>query len=216
MPNPLAPVKKTPLLYGHTSPNRTTPSPASPLPPVPSRPVDSDLPGRQLAAIAEVLAVARALNMSVWLRGGWAMDFYLGRITRAHTDIDWFAHHDDAPGLRAALLDRGYTVAPPPPDPAQQLDLSRDGVEHSFALLARDSTGRPVVAGGPWAGAPWPDRMLDGPSPTLAGIRCPIISPEAQIEIKRMMPVWVPSRPRRPKDAADIALLQSALDAQTL
>ncbi|MCC3291384.1 hypothetical protein [Arthrobacter sp. zg-Y1110] len=45
----------------------------------------------------------------------------------------------------------------------------------------------------------------------LEGIRCPVISPEAQIEIKRMMPVWVPGFRRRDKDAVDIAKLEAAL-----
>jgi hypothetical protein len=172
----------------------------------------SDLSDRQLAAIAEVLDVAARIKTPLWLRGGWAMDFFLGRVTRPHTDIDWFIHHTDAQRLAAALIDHSYALAPEPPSHTQQLDLSRDDIEHSFALLAYDSTGHPVVAGGPWAGAPWPEDMLDGPSPILAGIRCPVVAPQAQIEIKKMMPVWVPSRPRRPKDAADIARLELALD----
>lgn len=45
----------------------------------------------------------------------------------------------------------------------------------------------------------------------LEGIRCPIIGPEAQIEIKRMMPVWVPGFRRRDKNARDIALLNATL-----
>ncbi|QTD97580.1 hypothetical protein [Streptomyces cyanogenus] len=39
----------------------------------------------------------------------------------------------------------------------------------------------------------------------------PIVDPRVQIEIKRMMPVWDPSRPRRAKDAEDIARLEAAL-----
>jgi hypothetical protein len=39
----------------------------------------------------------------------------------------------------------------------------------------------------------------------------PVVSPQAQIEIKRMMPVWDPSRPRRAKDAEDIARLEAGL-----
>ncbi|MBG0560995.1 nucleotidyltransferase domain-containing protein [Actinoplanes aureus] len=173
--------------------------------------MEIDLDNRQLAAIGEVVDLAQRLNVRVWLRGGWAMDFFLGEVTRPHTDIDWFAYHDEAPQLATALIEHGYTLAPEPPSRVQQLDLSRDDVEHSFALLATDSTGRPVVAGGPWAGSPWPHGMLAGPSPILAGIRCPVVEPHAQIEIKQMMPVWVPGRPRRPKDAADIARLQAAL-----
>lgn len=173
--------------------------------------MEIDLSPRQLAAIGEVVDVARRLDVRVWLRGGWAMDFFLGSITRPHADVDWFAFHDEAPRLVTALMARGYVLAPEPPSHAQQLELSRGDVDLSFALLAADPSGRPVVAGGPYAGSPWPAGMLNGPSATLAGIRCPVVAPEAQIEIKRMMPVWVPGRPRRPKDAADIDLLEAAL-----
>jgi hypothetical protein len=44
----------------------------------------------------------------------------------------------------------------------------------------------------------------------LRGITCPIVNPRVQIEIKRMMPSWVPTLRRRPKDADDIARLEAA------
>ncbi|MEV4657889.1 aminoglycoside adenylyltransferase [Micromonospora sp. NPDC049301] len=165
---------------------------------------------RQLEAIAETLDLAQQLGVEVWLRGGWAMDFFLGEITREHVDVDWFAWSHEAARLAAALTDHGYALLADPPHD-QQLDLVRADVELSFALLARDKHGRVVVAGGPWADEPWPDGMLDGGLGRLGGLRCPIIEPRAQIEIKQMMPVWVPGRPRRAKDAADIARLAAAL-----
>ncbi|MGX6601073.1 nucleotidyltransferase domain-containing protein [Micromonosporaceae bacterium Da 78-11] len=181
-----------------------------------ARPPDAKAPrepdarsARQLAAIAETVALAGELGVSVWLRGGWAMDFFLGELTREHLDVDWFAWRDQAPALSAALVADGYDLLPEPPHD-RQLDLVRDGVEQSFALLAGDA-GHPVVAGGPWVGSPWPAGMLDGPPARLHGITCPIVTPRAQVEIKRMMPVWVPGLRRRAKDAADIARLEAAL-----
>ncbi|MET9605089.1 aminoglycoside adenylyltransferase [Streptomyces sp. NPDC006512] len=160
---------------------------------------------RQLAMIAEV----RALGVEVWLRGGWAVDFWLGRITRDHEDVDWFAWSRDAGRLTGALVARGYRVLRAD---GQQLDLVRDGEEQSFALLDRDARGRVVVAGGPWAGTPWPAGMLAEAEPgRLGSLECRVVSPAAQIEIKRMTPVWIPGRPRRPKDAEDVARLEAAL-----
>jgi Aminoglycoside-2''-adenylyltransferase len=46
--------------------------------------------------------------VELWLRGGWAMDFFLGRGTRDHHDIDWFAWATDAPVITAQLLERGF------------------------------------------------------------------------------------------------------------
>ena len=55
--------------------------------------------------------------------------------------------------------------------------------------------------------------MLDGPIAELGGVQARIITPAAQIEIKSMMPVWVPGMRRRAKDQTDIAALRAALMA---
>lgn len=138
------------------------------------------------------------------------MDFYLGEITRDHADIDWFAWARDAGDLAEELLRRGHRPLPGPP-PDLQLDFVKDGLESSVTFLDRDADGCVVVAGGPWAGAPWPEGMLDAGPGRIGGLECAIVSPQAQIEIKRMTPAWDPSRPRRTKDAEDIARLEAAL-----
>ncbi|MFG3051780.1 nucleotidyltransferase domain-containing protein [Kitasatospora sp. NPDC048239] len=175
--------------------------------------MDTTRADRQLRLIAEAVEVAGALGVALWLRGGWAVDFYLGETTRDHADIDWFLWADDAGGLADGLLRRGYRQVPGPPAELQ-LDFTKDGLESSFTLLKRDPAGRVVVAGGPWAGTPWPEGMLDSGPGRIGGLQCAIVSPHVQIEIKRMMPVWDPARPRRTKDAEDIARLEAALQAR--
>ncbi|MFC0005912.1 nucleotidyltransferase domain-containing protein [Micromonospora siamensis] len=172
--------------------------------------MDTDgLTGRQLAAIGEVLGRTAAAGIPVWLRGGWAMDFHLGEVTRPHVDVDWYCWRDDAERLAARLGDAGWR-----PDPAtpvdRQLELRREDVELSFAYLARNATGRLVVGGGPWAGTPLPAGMLAAPPGRIGALAAPVIAPAAQIEFKEMYPVWMPDRPRRPKDAADLARLRAA------
>jgi hypothetical protein len=175
--------------------------------------VDSERSARQLRLIGETVEISKALGVEVWLRGGWAMDFFIGEVTRDHVDIDWFAWAEDAPALTEGLLRSGYApLSGPPAD--QQLDFCKQGVESSFALLSKDRFGRVVVAGGPWAGEVWPEGMLDASVGCIGVLRCRIISPRAQIEIKQMMPVWVPGRPRRRKDTEDITRLEAALREQ--
>lgn len=154
---------------------------------------------RQLTAIAEIAG----MGFDVRLRGGWAMDFTLGEVTRDHTDVDWFAWADDADRLERALVERGFIPQPGPPRD-QQRDLVRDGVEVSFALLGPGLT----VAGGPYRGEPWPADLLDAPMGRLGELTCPVVGVAAQIEIKEMMPVWVPGLPRREKDMSDLARLR--------
>lgn len=165
----------------------------------------------QLSAIADVLNVANTLGIEVWLRGGWAVDFYLGQVTRDHEDVDWFVWKEDLPVITGLLVSRGWDdLAVHPLE--QQRDLLRNQVELGFAPLARTDSGDVVVGGGPYMGEPWPKNMIDNTAiGELEGIRCPIISPEAQIEIKLMMPIWVPGFRRRDKDTLDIAKLEAAL-----
>ncbi|MFE7562348.1 nucleotidyltransferase domain-containing protein [Kitasatospora sp. NPDC057500] len=163
----------------------------------------------QLAQIAETVGLARRLGACVWLRGGWAVDFFLGEQTRDHEDVDWFVPVAAA-ALADGLRDLGFRPLAGGP-PQQQLDFAKDGLESSFALVDPAPDGRVLVAGGPWAGTAWPDGLLDGPPGRLGGLVCPIVAPRAQIEIKRMMPLWDPRRPRRAKDAEDVARLREAL-----
>jgi hypothetical protein len=172
--------------------------------------VDVGRAGRQLEIIAEIVDVAGGLGIDVWLRGGWAVDFFLGEITRDHVDVDWFVWRGDEGRLTAEMLGRGYERLSGA-SPEQQVDFGKGGLESSFALLERDDAGRAVVAGGPWRGEAWPDGMLDASTGGIGSVRCAVINPRAQIEIKRMMPIWVPGRPHRRKDSEDIARLEAAI-----
>lgn len=170
-----------------------------------------ELSRRQLRIIGEITDVAAANGVDVWLRGGWAMDFFLGELTRPHVDVDWFCWAADADRLASGLHDRGFVDDPRVP-PELQRDLVKDGVEVSFALLARDARDRVVVgAAGRWAGSPYPEGMLDGPVGRLGDVSCRTICPRSQIELKEMYPVWMPERPRRAKDRDDITRLKAAL-----
>jgi hypothetical protein len=74
--------------------------------------MDEERAARQLRLIAEVVATAAEDDVAVWLRGGWAMDFFLGEVTHDHRDIDWFAWAGDVAVLGAALGRRGFEHVP--------------------------------------------------------------------------------------------------------
>jgi catechol 2,3-dioxygenase-like lactoylglutathione lyase family enzyme len=172
--------------------------------------VDTERARRHLDLIEDTVAIAQRLGVQIWLRGGWAMDFFLGYVTRDHLNIDWHAWIDGAAAITAALHADGYqTLIGPPAD--QQLDVAKDGLEMSFSWLARSADGNITVAGGRDAGPSWPDGVLDWPPGRIGPVHCPIISPHVQIECKQMWPTWVPDSPRRDQDAADVALLRQAL-----
>ncbi|GIH03341.1 hypothetical protein Rhe02_14080 [Rhizocola hellebori] len=163
---------------------------------------------RHLDIIEEIFALAAEADAALWLRGGWAMDFALGQVTREHVDIDLFAWAVDAERLTRVLTDHDYDRTPND-HPLLQLDFSRHGVEINIGLLARSADGQVVIPHGESAGAAWPEGMLDGPPGRLGGLVCPMVSVPAQIEIKEKMPIWVPARPRREKDTLDIERLRA-------
>ncbi|MDI1464485.1 aminoglycoside adenylyltransferase [Catellatospora sp. KI3] len=162
----------------------------------------------QLAVIAEIAGTAGRAGVPVWLRGGWATDFFLGEVTRPHLDVDWFCWEGDADSVSAFVTGLGFAGYG---DSPAQRDFVRGPLDLGFALLGRDADGRPVVPSGPYAGARWPDGMLDWPPGRIGDLACPVISPQAQIELKLRYPEWNPALARRDKDLADIELLRARL-----
>lgn len=62
----------------------------------------------QLDILQEINEICLSFNLSLWLRGGWAIDFLLERITRSHSDIDlvtWIQHREH---VEQALVKAGY------------------------------------------------------------------------------------------------------------
>ncbi len=171
-----------------------------------------DMNDRQLALIGEFVSLCYAASIEYWLRGGWAVDFFLGRVTREHEDIDLFVWAEDAGELTRELRRAGYSELPGPP-PEQQCNYKKDGEELQIALIARNERGEVVVAGGRWAGAPWPEGMVGLHRGMIGDVECRIVSPRAQIEIKESFPRWRPDLPPLEKHRVDVTLLREALSA---
>jgi hypothetical protein len=166
---------------------------------------------RQLAAIAEVREVSLGLAVDVWLRGGWAVDFYLGRVTRDHADIDWFAWAGHLPAIAGGLEALGWDGVDGEPDRPHRTLVRRD-VHMSFQAMAPGGGTTAVIADGPLVGEHWPASMIaDAQVGRIGAQHCLTISPAAQLRLKRMTPRWFPGRTTRAKDVEDIAQLEEAL-----
>jgi phosphorylcholine metabolism protein LicD len=70
---------------------------------------------RQLPLLQEILALCETRAIPIWVRGGWAVDFALGQITREHEDIDLFAWAQDAERLVEAFEQAGFSPQDGPP-----------------------------------------------------------------------------------------------------
>jgi len=102
---------------------------------------------RQLALIKEFASICIAASIEFWLRGGWAMDFFLGRVTRAHHDVDVFVWSNDAITLMERLRQAGFEEMGGAP-PEEQRNVARHGEELQIVLLDSNQRGEIVLAGG--------------------------------------------------------------------
>lgn len=160
--------------------------------------------GRQLAVLAELSTVLGRARIRFWLRGGWALDFHAGRVTRAHEDVDvatWERHRGR---LTAALEGAGFASLVSP-NPATQLIFARHGEELSVLLVAR-SGGDVVVRGAErW---PFPPGAFDDVRRTLDGVTCRVFSAGALLDERERHHLWS-GRAMRPKDVAAIRALRA-------
>ena len=58
---------------------------------------------RGFEEVRRIATAFRSFKAPWWFSGGWAIDLYLGRVTREHHDVDVTVLRRDQDGLRAAL-----------------------------------------------------------------------------------------------------------------
>ena len=156
----------------------------------------------QFGLISEIADLFKRAKIRFWLRGGWALDFLIGRVTRPHSDVDlvtWRRHGDR---IQRMLLASGYEVATVTDQAA--IHFAKNGQDVAFAFIKKDEQGRMVTPGREfWPWPPFPDALR-----TLDGIACRTMSAEALLEEKENYEKYS-GRPLRPKDRESISALRS-------
>jgi Aminoglycoside-2''-adenylyltransferase len=159
----------------------------------------------QFSLIRELAAVLGEARMRFWLRGGWALDFHAGRITRAHKDVDlvtWSRHRGR---LRRLLKGEGYAALR---FDEPQVFFEKHGQEVNFAIIERSRTGAIVTP--TFEDWPWPDRAFSAAPRRLRGVTCRVLRLEALLEEKERYEEFR-GRPLRPKDEVSLRLLRELL-----
>ncbi len=59
--------------------------------------------------VTRLLQFFEAIDILVWIDGGWGVDALLGKQTRDHSDLDIVVQKKDLPKLTQALKERGYS-----------------------------------------------------------------------------------------------------------
>jgi hypothetical protein len=157
---------------------------------------------QQLSALARVGQLFEKEGIAYWLFGGWAVDFYVGSVTRAHDDLDLAVWVADLPRIAEILQDDGWRHAPLD-DEDGGTGYERERVRLELTYLVRHRDGRvsiPLRHGA----AEWPEEALAGGIGELRGVRTRLVGLDSLIRGK--------ASPRSDpedaaKDRADLALL---------
>jgi hypothetical protein len=136
----------------------------------------------QLSALARVSTLLDRAGIDYWLFGGWAVDFYAGKVTRAHDDVDLAVWLDDLPRIAELLRDDGWRHAPHR-DEDGGTGYERATVRLELTYLVRDKSGSiytPLRQGR----APWSDEALANDVRVLHGVHSRLISLAALVRGK--------------------------------
>jgi hypothetical protein len=157
----------------------------------------------QLATIERLRVVLAAAGVRFWLRGGWAVDFLAGAVTRPHADVDAVAWQRHRGRLWEALSAGGFRVVR---ETEKQIDFDLRGVDVTFAFLRREPEGRIVTYAVPeWT---WRHDALPLGWRRLGSAAARVVSARQLLMEKESDP-----RAPRPKDAEGIAALRRLLGA---
>ena len=159
---------------------------------------------RGLAALISAAGALDAANLEHWLFGGWAVDLWVGRLTRSHDDIDVLVWRRDESRIDEALTSAGWEHRPSPED-LVGTNYARDGYELQLTFAVTDVEGSMVV--------PVPDHPILLSTGPLAHARRGLGDASVRVLTLAMM-LAIKSHPRPDeiggkKDRADLAALRS-------
>lgn len=120
-----------------------------------------------------------------WLRGGWAIDFLLGKVTRPHDDIDLITWIQNREQLECALAEAGYEQTPVREQfRGRQSDFRKDGVDITFGYITKTNDGIIIMNDLPeWV---WRHDSLLPQSFTLNGLSAHVLNPRQLLEEKEV------------------------------
>ena len=94
--------------------------------------------------VESVCCALNAAGLEHWLFGGWAVDLWVGRLTRPHEDIDVLVWRHDEARVHEALQGAGWVHTPTPED-LVGTNYARDGYELQLTFVVAGAEGGVVV-----------------------------------------------------------------------
>lgn len=160
--------------------------------------------GYRILSSVENAIIAPGTRIKSGLGARWAVDFYAGRVTRRHADVDLVVHHSDRAELHTLLTDVGFEVIDDSePDAEMIYQRGELKVDLSFIVVLEDGT---IISPG-WEHWPWPADSFPSVPRQLSAVSCRVVSATTLLTSKRDYQANVGDEPR-PVDLADTKVLE--------
>jgi len=158
--------------------------------------------------VASAADALEAVEVEHWFFGGWAVDLWVGRLTRPHDDIDVLVWRHDEARVHEALLEAGWVHAPTPED-VVGTNYARDGYELQLTFVVASREGGVVV--------PVPEQAIVLSSGPLAVVRRSLNDVSVRVLTLEMMLASKgtprPDEVGGAKDNADLEALRSVAES---
>jgi lincosamide nucleotidyltransferase A/C/D/E len=160
----------------------------------------------QLQIIREVRDVLAAHSLRWWLFGGWGLDARIGKVTRDHTDIEFWVAQTDGDSVRDALVASGFTALETQP-PEESREFTRHDIAFSSAFFdpGPDQTFR---LQGRWSDWVFPAGSFDASPGRLGELIVPAMSIDGMLAMKEQYPTLRNGGLLREKDFRDLEFLR--------
>ncbi|PET57497.1 hypothetical protein CN514_15320 [Bacillus sp. AFS001701] len=167
---------------------------------------NNNLVEKQLKILNEINTICLNLTFHLWLRGGWAIDFLLGKVTREHSDIDLVTLIQFREELEGAMVNAGFKKIPVS---MLQTDFIKDEVDVSFVFVRITDKGKIIANGFPnWE---WRKDALSIQKYHLKGISMNVLNPYQLLEEKKVYEKGT-GRKLRPKDIESMKVIEGIID----
>jgi hypothetical protein len=161
----------------------------------------------QLRLIHRVADVLPGAGVPFWLFGGWGLDARIGRVTRAHGDVEFWVPRAEDARSKTILVDAGATALATQP-PEEACEFVWDDVRFSTAYFDRRADGTFALQGR-WSDWAFPADSFGADAGLLDGVPVPAMSVAGMLAMKEQFPTLRNGRPWRNKDVEDIAVLRT-------
>jgi hypothetical protein len=173
---------------------------------VESQPLDLDLEHWEPWTPPEVAARLDGVNARWYVLGGWALDLFVGRQTREHTDLEIGVRQEDFSEIRTALAQFELLVV----GDGRAWPLNEESAKAYRQTWVREPGGpwRLDVIRERWSADSWVYRRVRCPSSGAIAVTSdgiPFLRPELVLLFK--------AKDTRPKDTADLEVMLPVLES---